>query len=71
MSKFAVSSKDTIDFSLFLLQIKYICRSAANSGSEFVWFLGVSMKEMYTAVCEQAEITIISYSFSMIELIYM
>ena len=70
MSKVAVSSKKTIDLSLFLLQIKYVCRSAANSGSGFVWFLGVSMKEVYAAICEQAEITI-SNSFSIIELIYM
>jgi hypothetical protein len=31
----------------------------------------VSMKEMYTAICEQAEITTIRYRFSVIELIYM
>ena len=71
MSKVVVSSKNTIDLPHFLLQIKYVCRSAANSGSGFVWLLGASMKEVYAAICEQAEMTISSYSFSMIELIYM
>jgi hypothetical protein len=40
-------------------------------GLDFFWLLGVSMKEVYAAICEQAEMTISSYSFSMIELIYM
>lgn len=71
MSKVAVSSKNTIDLSHFLLQIKYVCRSAANSGSGFVWLLGLSMKEVYAAICEQTDMTNSSHSFSMIELIYM
>jgi hypothetical protein len=71
VSTVAVSSKNAIDLSHFLLQIKYVCRSAPNSRSGFVWLLGVSMKEIYAAICEQAEIIISSYSFSMIELIYM
>ena len=70
MSKVAVSSKNTIDLSHFLLQIKYVCRSTANFGSGFVRLLGVSMKKVYAAICEQAEMTISSCSFSMIELIY-
>jgi len=68
--KVAVFSKNTIDLSHFLLQIYYVCRSAANYGSGFVW-LGVSVKEVYAAICEQEEMTISSYIFSMIELIYM